>query len=165
MRRAALALLLVAGAAGCADADGDGPALGRLVPGPAVELTRSGGCGDVLLWAVDEAGTIAVTVAVDLPGRARTEPLTVTGVLPDEAAGIAVEVRHGEDLERDLCAGAGDGATTSPAVEGRVEVTVDPARGCGATTARFRLDGVVADDGTTLAPVEGATDAVGCPPP
>jgi len=168
--RALLSLAAVTvAAAGCSDADAEGgPALGRLVPGPTVELSRSGGCAEVWLWAADESGAVVVSVVADLSDRSALEPTTITATLPDDS--VEVEVLHGSDLTANLCTDvldpASEPSTTSPAIEGRVEVTVDPVRdhadACGRTAATFRIDGLVADDGTTFAPISGASDEIGC---
>jgi hypothetical protein len=160
-----LAVACLVGGAGCTDADSeDGADLGRFAPAPALELTRSGGCADVFLWASDDDGSVVVTVAADVADRSSTGSASLVATLPDDA--LAVEVLHGSDLTRNLCTDvldpAAEPAATSPATEGRVELTIDPDRGCGATDATFRIDGLVADDGSTFAPIRGTTDDVGC---
>lgn len=155
MRSLALAavLLLAACSEGDPGADGDVESLGALVPAPvAEELTRSGRCDDGTLWATDDAGSVAVTVAHGPDG------LPAAAVLPTEA--VVVTVLRGDDLDTMICADDGAGAgSRSPGVEGRVEVD-RPTEECGPTS--FRIDGLEAADGTTFGPIEGHDAAEGC---
>jgi hypothetical protein len=151
-----LAVALTLASAGCAEddpgADGDVESLGDLVPAPVTdELTRSGRCDDGLLWAADEAGSVAVTIA---PGP---DGMPAGAVLPTEA--VAVTVLHGEDLATTVCTDGGDVGSRSPGVEGRVEVE-RPTEECGPTS--FRVDGLEAENGTTFGPIAGHDAAEGC---
>lgn len=162
MRRLAggllLAVVLAVGPA-CAEgdpgADGDVESLGDLVPGPvADELTRSGGCIDGRLWAADESGSLAVVV--EAIGAAGDEV-----ELPDEE--VVVSILHGDGLSGDLCAADTDdlaSATSSPAAQGQLGLERDEI-GC---VARFRIDGLEAEDGTTFGPIEGNATATACTP-
>lgn len=148
----AAVLLLAACSEGDPGADGDVESLGGLVPAPlAEELTVSGRCDDGTLWAADDAGSVAVTVA---PGP---DGLPAEAVLPTEA--VAVTLLRGDDLDATICTGAGDAGSRSPGVEGRVEVD-RPTEECGPTS--FRIDGLEAADGTTFGPIEGHDAAEGC---
>jgi hypothetical protein len=148
-----LVVVLVVGV-GCSEgdpgADGDVESLGGLVPSPlADELTRSGGCTDGRLWAADESGSLAVVV----------EAIGATGdevELPSEEVDVAV--LHGDGLSGDLCADDLTPASSSPAVQGQVGLERDEI-GC---VARFRIDGLEAEDGTTFGPIEGDATATAC---
>ena len=142
--------------AGCSEgdpgADGDVESLGALVPAPlAEELTLSGRCDDGTLWAADDTGSVAVTVA---PGP---DGLPAEAVLPTGA--VTVTVRRGDDLEATICDAGAEVGSRSAGVEGRVEVD-RPTEECGPTS--FRIDGLEAADGTTFGPIEGHDAAEDC---
>jgi hypothetical protein len=149
---AVVLLLLAACSEGDPGADGDVESLGGLVPAPlAEELTVSGRCDDGTLWAADDAGSVAVTIA---PGP---DGLPAEAVLPTGA--VAVTVLRGDDLDAAICTGADGAGSRSAGVEGRVEVDRSTEE-CGPTS--FRIDGLEAADGTTFGPIEGHDDAEGC---
>lgn len=148
----ALGLLMTGCAEGDPGAGGDVESLGGLVPSPvAEELTESGRCDDGTLWAADETGSVAVTIAPGPDGP------PAEAVLPSEE--VEVTVLRGDDLGATICTADDDAGSGSPAAGGRVEID-RPTEECGPTS--FRIDGLEAEDGTAFGPIEGRDDAEGC---
>lgn len=134
-----------------------------------VVLTRSDGCGDAYLWAAADDGTTVVAFVVDGRERSVSEPTTFLVDLTE--ADAYGELRRGpRDMTPNLCNDQIDGsrepAETLPLVAGRAEVVLDPLQpddsGCGSTAGRAEVSGVVADDGTEVAPFTIATESIGC---
>ena len=135
-----------------------------------VVLTSGDGCGDASFWATTAADDVAVTVHVDARDRSLLEPTTLEYVLPDPA--VEVEILEGDGLSRNFCTDAIDSASEPQrrrlATAGEVTVTLDPPPGgpdvfgCGSVSGKLELHGIVAEDGTTFAPVTVTSDAIGC---
>ncbi|HET6663256.1 MAG TPA: hypothetical protein VFG94_03325 [Acidimicrobiales bacterium] len=136
------------------------------------EVVLAGGdaCGDALFWATTAADDVAVTVFVDAVERSSLEPTILEYVLPDPA--VQIEIVEGEALSRNFCTDVIDAASEERSrqgvTEGEVTVTLDPASGaqdpfsCGSVSGKLELHGLVAEDGTTFAPVTVTSDAIGC---
>jgi hypothetical protein len=111
-----------------------------------------------------------VTVLVDARDRSHEAPTTIDIAVPDPL--VTVEVLSGHDLARNFCTDVIDGASEprshQPAQAGRGKVTLGAAPAdlnavaCGAVTGELQLDGVVAEDGTTFAPITVTSASIGC---
>lgn len=138
-------------------------------PAPAVELTRSGGCGDAFLWAATEDGTVAIQVSVEVPSHSTVDPTVVEIDLPDPEVD-AVLLRGDGDLTRNFCVDVLDTASepteTVPLIAGTGGIVTGPVPTdvplCGEVDGSMELEGVVAEDGTRIAPVRAETTAIGC---
>jgi hypothetical protein len=159
-----LSLALVVGLAACGD-DDDG---GARTEEP-IELTRSGGCGDAYLWAATEDGTVAVTVAVEVPRHSTRDDTVVEVDLPDPDVEAHL-LRGDRDLTRNFCTDALDGnaepTSTVPLTAGTGEVVTTPVPTdvdlCGEVEGSLELVGVEAEDGTRVADIAASTEAIGC---
>jgi hypothetical protein len=161
-------LLLVALAACGSGGDGSARAVGPAASG-SVELSRSGGCGEAFLWAATEDGTTVVTVGVETDRYSTTDPVVIDVDLADPEV-EAVLLRGHADMTRNLCVDVIDGdaepdetvalaAGTGELVIGTIPTDV-PA--CGNVTGTLDLDGVEAEDGTTIGSVHAETGSIGC---
>lgn len=163
MRSNALILLCVVAAAGLVGC-------GQDETGSTLELPKGDACGDAYFWAVTESGDVAVTVTVEAKDRSHLDATTLEFVLPD--AGVEVEVLEGENLGRNFCTDlpdpASDPRSRQVAAAGEGKLTLDPAPGgpnaftCGTVTGELELNGLVAKDGTTFAPIRITSDSIGC---
>lgn len=97
------------------------------------------------------------------------ETTTIPISLPDPA--VTVEVLRGEKLATNFCTDeintAFEPATKQPATGGEGEVLLEPSTtsdplSCGGAVGTLRLAGLVAEDGTTFAPVEVSSRSIGC---
>jgi hypothetical protein len=132
-------------------------------------MASGGACGEAYFWATTETGDLAVTVSVDARDRSHEAPTTIDVAVPDAA--VEVEILRGHDLARNFCTDVIDAASEpedrQPAQAGRGQITLDPApddlgASCGDLGGELRLDGVIAEDGTTFAPITVTSDAIGC---
>jgi hypothetical protein len=163
--RALLVLLLAVGpVAACGT---DDPAAGGGSASEPVALPRGDACGDVWFWAATEAGDLAVTAYVDARSRSGSQASTIDFAVGD--AGVRVEVLRGRDLPRNFCTDVIDSRSepteAQPAVAGTGRVTLEPLvspTGCGSIAGELTLEGVVAEDGTELAPIAVSSRHVGC---
>jgi hypothetical protein len=121
----------------------------------------------LLGWAVSESGEVAVTVTVKASERSAVAPTTIPISLPDPA--VTTEILTGSNLARNFCTDLPDSSSNptlrQPATAGRGVITLGPAAkpmACGTTEGTLRLDGLIAKDGTTFAPVEVTSAAIGC---
>jgi hypothetical protein len=139
-------------------------------PARGVRLTASGGCGDAFLWATTAEGDVAVTVSTEARDRSAAGPTTIDFDLPDPE--VTVEVLRGEDLARNFCNDvilpSSRPTDTRRATAGTGAMVLDPPKdpgsydNCGTASGRLRLRGLVAEDGTTFAPIDARTDQIGC---
>lgn len=156
------ALLLVLSLAACDNGDS------RTARSEPIRLTKSGGCGDAFFWAESESGEIAVTITVDAFSRSAEAPTTISIVLPDPA--IDVEILTGHSLSTNFCTDVLEASafpdTTMTAVAGTGEITLDAAKpiaeACGSTNGILKLNGLIAGDGTTFAPIDITSPMIGC---
>ena len=158
-----ISLLVLASACAGGSSSSSDPARG-------VRLTASGGCGDAFIWATTAEGDLAVTVSTEARDRSAAGPTTIDLDLPDPA--VTVEVLRGEDLARNFCNDvilpSSRPADTQSVTAGTGEMVLDPPKdagsyaNCGTTSGRLRLRGLVAEDGTTFAPIDARTDQIGC---
>ena len=129
-------------------------------------LPQSGGCGDAFFWAANAAGTLAVTVTVDVHQRSAAVLTSIEFAVPDPK--VKIEIQRGRGLVQPFC---NDLITQEwhidsryPAVEGAGRVSVDPLRRparCG-SNGRLHLDGLVTGDGTRFAAIDVRTANIGC---
>jgi hypothetical protein len=155
----ACGLMVLLVTAGCQDDD---------PPASNVELPESGACGDAYIWLATASGGRAVTVQVDALDRSADDPTTIEFSLPDPA--VRVEVLRGEDLARNFCTDVIDMASepseTQGATSGDGTITLTPKlddlAACGAGEVTLTLDELVAEDGTTFAPVDVRSTGIGC---
>jgi len=145
-------------------------ATGEQSPAPAIDLVRSGACGDAFFWAESATGDIAVTVDVTYSRpEAHEGTVAVPFTLPGNQV-VSVEVLEGQNLSRNFCtdlmAVSSRPESTSPAVAGQGRVTVDSsssnASGCGQTLGTLYLDGLVAKDGTEFSAITVESRDIGC---
>lgn len=93
-------------------------------------LSRTGGCGDTLVYAVDADDTVELSVSMDgLIERAGGAPASSSFTLPDAA--VVVQVAQGERVSSATCTdlimnGGPDVVRTYTATAGTVDVTVRP---------------------------------------
>lgn len=174
MRRPAalLPVLLLVLAGACSDGDDETIVDGVPVTEPpeVVELTTSGGCGEAFFWVTDVDGSVALTVAVEVPRYSTREPVVVDVDLSDPT--VDAELLRGEDgdLRLNFCGDLIDERSEPDEVvavaEGTGTVTIDPiptdVPRCGNVTGRIELTDVVAEDGTRFDRVTGETTAIGC---
>jgi hypothetical protein len=139
-------------------------------PRSSVELPQGDACGEVGFWASTASGDLAVQVSIDVADRA-TDSTTVTEfVLPDDA--VQVQVLEGTNLPRNFCTDLIDSDSQPKrrrsATAGTGTITVEPRTPdgsnpvCGSAAGLLTLTGLVADDGTTFAPITVQTRSVGC---
>ncbi|SEP07480.1 hypothetical protein [Trujillonella endophytica] len=149
----------VSGAASPAGGTSAGPA------GDGVELVRGAACGEVTFWAASESGEVVVTVTVDVADRPAGEPSEFGYELPDPAVLVTVHSGPG-DLSENFCTDVLLGPEPTlrqDVVAGTVALTVDPpGEDCGDSDGRLRVEGLVAEDGTTFAPIDVSSGLVGC---
>jgi hypothetical protein len=116
------------------------PAAGQAL-GP---FTRSGGCGDVVVWAADDADEVAMFVeAFDLLDSA---PTTVEVTLPDDR--VDVEVAVGSDLTAVVCGGTGgrsDPTAMLRPVAGTVTLTIGERAADGTAPADLVVSGLLVE--------------------
>ncbi|MGY1742931.1 MULTISPECIES: hypothetical protein [unclassified Blastococcus] len=163
-----LACLLCLAACTTTTAGGASPATpggGAGAGADAIALTDGDACGEVFFWAASDGGDVAVTVSVDVVGRAEDGPTRLRYGLPDPE--VEVAVLTGQDLTANFCTDAIDAAAeptgTQEATAGTVTLDLDPpGEDCGHSDGRLRIEGLVAADGTTFAPVDVSTGFVGC---
>lgn len=126
-------------------------------------LTRSGGCGEVSMWAADDDGRTAVVVSTALEDRSASAPTTVAVTLPDPR--VEVVLVEGEDLVGTFCSDVPSGQVDreTPVVEGEVVVRVDPpdTTSEGFAEGSFELGGATTQDGRDVPDTRGATEFVG----
>ena len=155
--------------AGTAAPPGTGRATGTVdLPEEPVELVDGGACGDAWFWAATASGDVAVTVSVDARRRSSTESTTLTIVADDPE--VTIEVLRGTNLDANFCTDVvieeSEESWSGTATAGTGQITLEPTdpsqtSNCGAD-GTLRLDGLVADDGTTFAPIEVRSPYIGC---
>jgi hypothetical protein len=80
---------------------------------------------------------------------------------------VVGEILSGRALSRNFCTDMIDGSSMpkrkAAAIGGTGSITLDPKRptACG-STGTLRLNGLVARDGTTFAPIEVRSSGIGC---
>jgi hypothetical protein len=165
-------LLALVGLAACGGG-GDGGSARTIgpatAPASAVELTRSGGCGEAYIWAATEDGTAVVAVSVEIPRWSTIDPVEIDVDLSAPAV-EATLLRGDADLTRNLCVDVIDAGaepdTTTAITTGTGELVISPiptdVDPCGNATATLTLDGLTAEDGTPIGSVRAETDAIGC---
>ena len=130
---------------------------------PALEFTRSGGCGNAYFWATTEDDEHAVVVSVDLRDRSTSGPTVVDVSLPDSA--VDIELWEGTGLGSLMCNDVVEGEVTSeaPVVEGAGTITVEPRAGDDVdyVDGKLELTGLVAEDGTELPDLAISTTSIG----
>lgn len=165
-----LALLPVAGLAACADSDPAAHIVGPSTTAPAaVELTRSGGCGEAFLWAASDDGRVVVTVGVEVERFSAREPVTIEVDLADPEFDAAL-LRGHADLTRNLCVDVleedAEPDETVPLTAGTGELVIGPVSTdvsrCGDVTGTLDLADVEAEDGTRIGTVHAETEDIGC---
>jgi len=131
---------------------------------PILELTRSGGCGDVFMWATTSGGDVAVTVSWNRPFEQQRRAAEVRFAVPDDE--IVVRIERGRTLERNMCTDLIDGESepewVRTATAGRGHLVVgefDPVT--WRARATLTLEGVEGPDGLRFAPAELSTDQIG----
>jgi hypothetical protein len=133
--------------------------------GAGAELVRGGACGEVTFWAASDSGEVVVTVSVDVVDRPTGGPSDFAYELPDPDVTVTVRTGTG-DLSENLCTDVIIGPEPTliqDAVAGTVQLTVDPpGEDCGESDGRLRIEGLVAEDGTALGPVDVESGLVGC---
>jgi hypothetical protein len=136
----------------------------------AIDLVRTGACGDAFFWAESAVGDIAVTAEVTYSRPADAQvTVEIPFTLPDSQV-VNVQVLTGQDLSRNFCtdlpALSSEPDNTSPAVagQGRVTIAAPPSTGnaCGRTLGTLDLSGLVAEDGTEFSTVTVESRDIGC---
>ncbi len=167
---AVMALGLVACTSDTSDPLTSGESQGATGAPAAINLVRSGACGDAFFWAESADGDTAVTAEVTYSRPAGANPtVAIPFSLPGNRA-VKVEVLTGRDLSRNFCTDVLDMSSQpesrSPAVAGEGRVTIDapPAKGnaCGRTFGTLDLSGLVAEDGSVFSPITVQTRNIGC---
>ncbi len=136
-----------------------------------LSLPATGGCGDAYFWAATADGDVAVTVYAELRNRATAEPTTLEFTVPDGA--IQIEVLRGENLPRNFCTDLADmrsePASVGTAASGSGSIRLAPPAPClssgtdvVAAQGDLSLNDLIAEDGTTFAPVSVSTHYIGC---
>lgn len=136
-------------------------------PKAQVELPDGDACGESWFWAASASGDVAVTVYTDTRGPSARTPVTVGFAIPD--ANVTIEILEGTNLPRNFCTDLPD-LTSVPrkrlvAASGSGTIRLDPAGGqspCGTARGDLHLDGLVAEDGTSFAPITVASTSIGC---
>ena len=138
-----------------------------------VELTEGDACGDAYFWASTPAGDVAVEVTVEAFDRSTEEPTTIpVDVTSDD---VVVRVLRGTNLPRNFCNDVLDTeaepTSEQDATAGTGEIVLqaretDGNFGCAASDVEpngtLHLAGLVAEDGTTFAPIDVETNSIGC---
>jgi hypothetical protein len=147
---------------GCGEQD-DVRSGGTGTTGPALEFTRSGGCGDAYFWATTADDEHAVVASVDLRDRSTSGPTVVDVSLPDSA--VDIELWEGTGLGSLMCNDVVEGevASETPVVAGTGTITVEPrAEGdIDYVDGKLELTGLVAEDGTELPDLAIKTSSIG----
>jgi hypothetical protein len=138
--------------------------------GFALGCTSDAPRADVEFWAATSSGDLAVQVSLDVTDRSSDSASTSEFVLPDDA--VRVQVLEGTDLPRNFCTDAIDSAfqpkRRRSAKAGTGFITVEPPTpagsnpACGSVAGQLTLTGLVADNGTTFAPITVHSRSVGC---
>jgi hypothetical protein len=148
------------------------PSSADTVPIVVDDLTSWGGCGDVTLYALDEASDTLLIVSADVADRSTAEPTVVAGDLPQP--GVTVTLVRGARLDKGLCEAMFEepGAQIDSSVgaaTGTVTFTVGPAgpvdaplQACGTTTGSVEVQNLVMLDGSRVADLTISSDDVGC---
>jgi hypothetical protein len=130
---------------------------------PALEFTRSGGCGDAYFWATTADDEHAVVVSVDLRDRSTSGPTVVDVSLPDSA--VDIQLWEGTGLGSLMCNDVVEGEVTSetPVIEGAGTITVEPRAedDIDYVDGKLELTGLVAEDGTELPDLAIKTSSIG----
>jgi hypothetical protein len=138
---------------------------------PPIELDVVGGCDEAAFFARSEDDTIAVSIYYEATNRNVNEATTVYFTLPDPM--VTVFLLHGALLSQALCADITYGAyskTAEVAVRtGSGTLSIDPpptSRGScgdrGGVHGQLHLVGLTDLDGTAIAPIDVATNLIGC---
>jgi hypothetical protein len=89
------------------------------------DFTRSGGCGDVYMWAATEADTMAVTMQWDAAATSAWDGGDFNDTATMPADGISVSLVVGQNLSAGFCTDIGGQSRVdgnAPAVSGTVEL-------------------------------------------
>jgi hypothetical protein len=139
-----------------------------------VALSWSTACSEAWFGAANDTRDVAVSVTLDARERSTQEPTVIEFTVPD--ARVRIEVRKGRDAATDLCNDALETDYEPPsrqsAVAGRGRIVLDPLPAgsgpppigrCG-VRGTLHLTGLVAEDGTTFAPIDVTSSSIGCYP-
>ena len=136
-----------------------------------IKLDIVGGCDEAAFFARSEDDTIAVSIYYEAEHRPVNKATTINFTLPDPA--VTVFLLHGTLLSQALCADITRGAyskTAEVAVttgSGTLSIDAPPtSRGScgdrGGVHGQLRLIGLTDLDGTPIAPIDIATNLIGC---
>ena len=148
----------------------DQGAAGEPSPATAIDLARTGACGEAFFWAESAAGDIAVTADVTYSRPTDAQgTVAIPFTLPGNQA-VTVQVLTGQDLSRNFCtdlpAQSSEPDNTSPAVAGQGRVTIAPppsnGNACGRTLGTLHLSGLVAENGAEFSPITVESRDIGC---
>lgn len=177
--RAAFLVAVVAGLAACTSGGSAVEPSDQTTVGPSiasgatndptlVRLTEGEACGDAFFWAATRNGETAVVVRVE--ARSRSTSVSTSYPLNEEHLG-QVAILHGKNLARNFCTDLivtnWEPTSRQEAVAGSGEILLAPTsrqigKGCGRTAGSLSLDGLVAEDGTSFAPIRVGSQNIGC---